>query len=233
MVKRIILQHMTGDMRELDKLSVANIKNYATMVGADYRLLRGNVFSEKYRPPIQKVYMIDKEFDEYDEVLMLDIDMFSPKGNTKNVFDEPGIGLYDTVQQQLHRRLSKTHPQLASMNHPYWGGAIYKFNRQDRIHLRKGLEGDSSWIDIFQKPGYYGDEGIMCVLANKTKFVSDTPYFQNNKWCYCSFLPDVKNAGFIHMRTKKPGNPNGTWNNGGKQEKIENYKTLVKQGVLE
>ena len=226
MVKNIILQHMTGDLRELDKLSIDNIQKYANKIGADYRLLRGNVFSEKYRPAIQKVYMIHQEFDEYDNVLMLDIDMFTRKGMHDNVFKESGIGLYSNVQKELHKRLAKSHKKLVSIDYPYWGGAIYKFAREHRIHLRKGLDGDQSWIDTFKRQGYYGDEGVMATLATKTQFKPTNPYFPDNKWCCCSFLPEVEKAGFIHIRTKiKPGGP--------KQEKIKNYQALVNNGIIE
>ena len=51
-MKNIILQHFTTNytekenngLRELDKLSVENIKEYAKMVGADYELVLGQVF---------------------------------------------------------------------------------------------------------------------------------------------------------------------------------------------
>ena len=221
----IILQHMTGDLRPLDELSIENIKRYAAMVGADYRLLRGNVFSERYRPPIQKVYMLDEEFDEYDDVLMLDIDMFAREGMTDNVFEANGIGLHTDVQKGLHKRLVKSHKSLVSLKYPYWGGAIYKLSREHRKHLREGLKGDTSWIDTFQKKGYFGDEGVMCVLATKTKLDVPNPYFKSNKWCTCSFLPEVTKAGFIHIRTKtKPGGP--------KKTKKENYEALVQRGIL-
>ena len=36
----IILQHFDGKLRELDVLSVDNIKKYAEMVGAEYHLVR-------------------------------------------------------------------------------------------------------------------------------------------------------------------------------------------------
>ena len=37
----IILQHFDGKLRELDKLSMANIQEYAELVGAEYRLIEG------------------------------------------------------------------------------------------------------------------------------------------------------------------------------------------------
>ena len=40
----IILQHFVGELRELDKLSNDNIRNYADMVGAEYQLITGKPF---------------------------------------------------------------------------------------------------------------------------------------------------------------------------------------------
>ena len=40
----IILQHFNGDLRPLDKLSIENIKAYANLVNADYRLITGTPF---------------------------------------------------------------------------------------------------------------------------------------------------------------------------------------------
>ena len=219
----IILQHFDGELRELDKLSMANIQQYAKQHGAEYRLITGKPFREHLTSPCQKVHMLDEEFDEYDKVLMLDIDMFSPKQNKDNIFDRRGIGLYADVQKMLHRKIAKVSPD-ASITVPYWGGAIYLMDRATRQHLRKGLGGDESWMNPFNAPYTFEDEGIMHVLAVKTKFQYDTPYM-NRKWCQCSFLPNPSQAGFIHIRTKVT--PQGP-----KREKMENYQALVDQGIL-
>lgn len=68
------------ELRELDKLSMENIQEYAKLVGADYRLITGRPFNPSLTSPCQKVYMLNEEFDSYDQVLMLDIDMFATKG---------------------------------------------------------------------------------------------------------------------------------------------------------
>jgi hypothetical protein len=111
-VVNIILQHFDGELRELDYLSIKNIKQYAQMVGAEYELVKGKPFNKNLTAPCQKVYMINQVFDAYDNVLMLDIDMFAPKGMTENIFDLPGVGLYHTVQQRLHRQLVVIYPML-------------------------------------------------------------------------------------------------------------------------
>lgn len=219
----IILQHFDGELRELDKLSMANIQQYADMLGVEYRLITGKPFREHLTPACQKVHMLHEEFDEYDKVLMLDIDMFAPKGMNVDIFTRKGIGLYTDVQKSLHKRLARQHSR-ADILAPYWGGAIYLMDRETRQHLRAGLGGDEAWIEPFNAPYNYEDEGIMHCLAAQTKFQYEVPYL-NRKWCQCSFLPNPSEAGFIHIRTKiTPQGP--------KREKIENYNQLVEDGVL-
>lgn len=225
-MKNIILQHFDGKLRELDKLSILNISAYADFVGAEYKLIVGKPFREYLTAPCQKVHMINEEFDSYDEVLMLDIDMFVPKNMKINVFKEQGVGMHNTVQEKLHIQLVKTYGTLGSMDAPYWGGAIYKMSRELRQKLRAALnDSNDKWMLKFNKLYHFEDEGIMHVLANKAGISAKDTYI-NPKWCQCSFLPHPEKAGFIHVRTKiTPTGP--------KREKMENYKVLVEAGIIE
>lgn len=220
----IILQHFDGHLRELDVLSVENIKSYAKLVGAEYQLVRGKPFREHLTAPCQKVHMISEEFDAYDNVLMLDIDMFAPIGMTENVFNVDGVGLYEEVQKRLHQSLAAKYSMHASMQAPYWGGAIYKLDKAARVRLRGGLGGNESWMNNYNRPYHFEDEGIMSSLAYKTGYNPEKPYM-DKKWCQCSFLPNPEKAGFIHIRTKVT--PQGP-----KREKIENYQALKDKGIL-
>ena len=203
-MRNLILQHFDGEMRPLDYESQWNIMDYADMIDADYKLVLGKPFRQNLTNACQKVHMIHEEFDDWDNVLMLDIDMFRPTNMNINVFEERGIGLYASVQQNLHRRLVQWHPMLASMNAPYWGGAIYKMDRCTRQTLRKQLGGNEGWMQNFIKTQH--------------------PYM-DQKWCQCSFLPNPENAGFIHVRTKiTPQGP--------KQDKILNWQNLVDRKIL-
>ncbi len=220
----IILQHFDGEMRELDKLSMANIQEYAKLVNADYKLITGKPFRKHLTSPCQKLHMLHEEFDNYDDVLMLDIDMFAPKNMTTNIFEEPGIGLYEDVQHRLHHRLASAYPMQASLLYPYWGGAIYKLSKDMRVKLRSELGGYEAWMNPYNKLYNYEDEGIMHTLAVKSGFTPKKPHL-HKKWCQCSFLPNPKDAGFIHIRTKiTPQGP--------KRKKIENYQALVDKGIL-
>ena len=224
-MKNIILQHFDGDLRPLDKLSKQNIEAYAKMVGADYELVTGKPFRRQLTSPCQKVYMLDEKYDKYDQVLMLDIDMFAPVGMEENVFDLQGVGLYAETQQMLHRKITNHSPAFASLKVPYWGGAIYKMDRKMRQKLRRNLGGDESWMRPYNKLYQFEDEGIMHTLALFAGYKHNPEMYLDRKWCQCSFLPDPEKAGFIHIRTKiTPQGP--------KREKIENWQELRDKGIL-
>lgn len=215
----IILQHWTGELDELGKKSAANISQYAERMGAEYKLLRGNVFHDRLTPPCQKLYMLDPVFDGYDIVVMLDMDMFAVKDLTENVFDQEGTGLFSEYTKGVFKRCRKTHPNLSSPDYAYWGGAIYRLTRERRQELRKHMvETEMSQFDHDLQ-----DEGIMHRLACKAKIKQDRI---PDRWCQCSYLPNPERAAMIHIRTKvKPEGP--------KRRKIENYLELQAKGILE
>jgi hypothetical protein len=222
-MKKLILQHWTGELGELEKLSMENIKAYADFCGADYRFLMGNVFNPWLRPECQKIYMLDKTFDDYDVVVMMDMDMFTRKGNTKNIFtDEIGIGRHYKVQPILRAGLAKRLPHLCDERYPYWGGSIYRLERDIRKRLRRHI------VD-FNMPKFNDncvDEGIMHHLATMEKLEENFfTYMDRQQWNYSSFDEGVEDAYIIHIRTKiKPGGP--------KQPKIDNYRALVERGLI-
>jgi len=221
----IILQHFDGELRELDKLSKNNIMEYADQCGAEYELVKGKPFRNHLTSPCQKVFMLDEKYDEYDDVLMLDIDMFVPKNMKVNIFDQVGVGLYNPIQQRLHSKLVNKNPFQGSMDTPYWGGAIYKMNRKLRQKLRAGLGGNEGWMNAYNQPYQWEDEGIFHTLAFKTGLRINQDQILHPKWCYDNYLDYPQYAGMIHIRTKiTPQGP--------KQEKIKNYQALVDKGIL-
>ena len=218
-MRNIILQHFTGKLRTLDKLSVENISAYAERIGVEYQFVEGQVFREHLTPPCQKVHILDEKWDEYDDVLMLDIDMFVTRNLRLNVFKEEGVGLFADVQKGLKNRLVK-HGRIESKS-AYFGGAIYKLTKQQRQSLRDGIPEDDSWMDPYNKSYQFEDEGIISELFHRT----DTQWSNlDQKWCQDSYIPEHK-AGMIHVRTKiKPEGP--------KREKIDNFYDLQMRGVI-
>ena len=224
-MKNILLQHYTGEMGELENLSVANMTAYAFQCNADYRLLRGNVFRSWLTPPCQKIYMLDEIFDEYDMVIMVDIDMFIRKGLIENIFtDVEGVGLFTDFTSKVFKKLRKKIPKLTNPDYPYWGGAIYRLDRNLRQRLRQHIHED----EIMQFDNHFQDEGIMHRLATLAKVEKSRI---DEKWCYGSYLPNPENAAMIHVRTKIT--PDTIFRRGKKREKIKNYESLKDQGIIE
>ena len=226
-MKNIILQHFDGKLRELDELSMENIRTYAHGIGAEYKLVEGKPFREHLTGPSQKACIINEEWDDYDNVLMLDIDVFIRKNLRENIFNVKGHGIHGTWQKQLKNKLIAL--GRISAKDPYWGGSIYKFNKEERKLLRSALPKDDSWMDEYNKAYNFEDEGILAELASKVKFPTS---YLDYSWNQCSYLPDPGSAKMIHVRTKRPGHLNGTWENGGKRPKIENYYDLKLMGII-
>jgi len=220
MKKNIILQHFDGELRELDKFSIKNIKAYANLIGADYELITGKPFRKHLTSPCQKVYCIDKHWDNYETVLMLDIDVFVRKNLQTNIFEIPGNGIHGSTQSKLKEKLIKL--GKIKSNNPYWAGSIYKFDLNERQVLRSVMPSNDDWMNVFNQPYYFEDEGIFAQLASNAKMKES---YLDFSWNQCSFLPNPEKANMIHIRTKiTPQGP--------KRLKIENYTDLVEKGII-
>ena len=157
-MKNIILQHWSGNMIELTQHSSANISKYAEKIGADYKLLLGDVFRPNLSPPCQKLHMIDEGFDKYNMVVMVDADMFTRKGMEENVFEDvEGIGRHTAIQDRLIKTVKHRYPDLGNLEYPYWGGSIYRLDKETRQRLRMHIDEDE--MELFSN--FCMDEGIM------------------------------------------------------------------------
>jgi len=226
MSKNIILQHFTGKLRTLDKLSVENIKAYAERIGVDYSFVEGQVFREHLTPPCQKAFILDEKWDEYDNVLMLDIDMFVTKGLHENVFNSDGVGHYGEVQKRLQGELHKRHRRI-NADSGYWSGAFYKLTREQRIALREAIPLDNEWMDLYNKPYHYEDEGIIAELFHRTgtEWTNADPRWQQDSYLHQMVSSPQVKPGMIHVRTKiTPQGP--------KQDKLDNYYALQMKGII-
>ena len=220
-MKNIILQHWNGNLRELEKLSVESMQKYAKYVGAEYRLLTGKPFDPRWSDQLQKLAMFDKEFDDYDYTLMVDTDMICVKNITKNVFEEPGIGMHTDFQTEIFHKFIRKLPHLSDRRYAYWGGAIYKMSQKIREKLRVHIRDE----DLKQSPGQFHDEFYTHRLAMLAKLPQeDEPL--DRKWCYCSYRPEPEKAYMVHIRPRvKMYEPE-------RAKKIENYYMLKARGVF-
>jgi len=215
----IILQHFTGTLRPLDELSIENIKAYAKRINVDYQFVEGQVFRRHLTPPCQKAFILNEKWDDYENVLMLDIDMFVTKDLQENVFDFEGVGFFGETQKRLKNQLIANGRIMSSDG--YWSGAFYKLNKSQRIRLRNAIPSNDSWMNLYNRPYHFEDEGIISELFSITR----TPWKNMEpRWQQDSYLPP-SSPGMVHVRTKiTPKGP--------KREKIENYRALVEEGIL-
>ena len=220
-MKNIILQHWNGPLRELEKISVESIKEYAKYVGADYKLLTGHPFDKRYSDQLQKLAMFNKEFDGYDYTLMVDTDMVCVKNLKENVFEHPGIGMHTGFQTSIFKKYIQALPHLSDRRYAYWGGAIYKMSLEIREKLRKNI----SHEDLKHSPGRFHDEFYTHRLAMLAELpLEDEPL--PDRWCYCSYKTEPEKAAIIHIRPRvKLGLKE-------KRPKIENYYMLKSRGVF-
>jgi hypothetical protein len=220
-VKNIVLQHYTGTPGELEKLSIDNISKYAERIGADYQFIQGDVFRKGLSAPCQKLHMLDEKWDEYDGVVMMDIDMFAVNDLQENVFtDISGIGLFTEYTVGVFQSCRNRHPFLCDPQYAYWGGCLWRLPNKE---FRQKFRAEIREHELIQFSGNYEDEGIMHRLAVLTKTKPDPI---PRRWSQCSYLPEPEKAAIIHIRTKiTPQGP--------KRTKIENYRYLNEKGIIQ
>lgn len=221
-MKRLVLQHYTGTLGELERHSIKNIRSFAVSERAEYRFLQGNVFSENLSAPMQKLVLLDKQFDEYDTVVMLDTDMFVRKGLSESLFDQPGIGVSARFQRRLKWAFIRKMTGLVHWRYPYWNGSLWKLDREHRQLFRSKLH----LVDMMKYTnGRLEDEGVMHQLARHSSFTGGV-LPGGSRWAMSSWENDIENAAMIHIR------PQIVFK-GPKRPKIDSLHALVGRGLIE
>lgn len=216
-MRKLLLQHWTGEIPEIVALSVTAVNRYAKQVGADYEFLRGSVWDERLTAPCQKLHMLSECFDAYDVVCMVDADMFPRTGLTEDVFALEGYGWnHATAHKRVMRHLKKWTIPTA----PFWGGAIYRLPRDMRQILRARYA--HKWARVFNSRGCGEDEGIMHWLANLAGIPAAGAYF-GFEWCWPSYDPRPELGKFIHVRHHNNGKPS---------TKMQEYGRLHAEGII-
>ena len=91
-MKNIIYQYWKGDLKPGVVYSTELIKEYAERIGADYRFDHNKTIAGKvcsipiYYEPANP--LVDPYFDEYDNVALIDIDVFPVENLNENLFDQ-------------------------------------------------------------------------------------------------------------------------------------------------
>lgn len=217
---KLLLQHWdTIRLPEIVKLSIETMGEYADRIGAESRLLDGDCFDDRLTAPCQKLAMLKERYDDYDEVVMVDADMFPVRGLTEDVFDLTGYGIY---HPEAHRRVLRHLPGLSSPVAACWGGAIYRLPRSVRIALRREYDFDEA--RRFNNRGNGEDEGILHRLAMRAGIDHHPFSYFGQEWAWASYASDFTKARFIHCRHHD--------GKGHKRDKMDVYRDLRTRGVL-
>lgn len=223
-MKRIILQHWDGEPSEVERASWTNIAAYASRIGADYAVLTGKPMGERAFPHMHKLYLFDAVYDDFETVVMMDSDMFA-RTNAPSIFDAPGIGVCGPLQKTIRKQVRKRRAELFDdkAEADYYGGAVYKFDRAERVRFRTHLT--ASVIRAFDSYEVGCDEGVVHYLATLTR-TSGRGLPNGETWACSSFDPDVASAKLIHIRRRIAAGKEE------RQPKVQALQGLVKAGVL-
>lgn len=212
-MKNLLIQNWhCPDLPEIALASIRNIRTYATRIGAAHRVLSGTQFHPEVSTMCQQLLLLNEEFDEWDNVAHIDCDMFAVKGLTEDLFAVPGHGFH---QEQAHARVCRALPKLTSTSGGFYGGCLYKFNREERRRLRAVV--NIKDLLQFDCKHHGHDEGMLhrlCLLANLP-----ASYFPD-LWCYGNYWPQPERAKIVHVRCRPS------------PDKMTNLRALQAKGIL-
>lgn len=212
-MKNIIYQYWKGPMKPGVLASTKAMKAYADRIGAEYRFDHNIEIASKtvdvpiYYEPANP--LVDKSFDDYDNVMLVDIDVFPVEGLRENIFDEltdEDAGICDEPMQPHFRQIYN----VAGINNE-------ADNRWCRL-LKQTWNIDYSY-DEKKRPKVYNTGVVIISKKGLAKIKKEWPKFQE-------YVNVVRNAGFprfyvffqdyfsafIHMQGFKFKSLNNGWN---------------------
>ena len=199
-MKNIIYQYWKGPLKSGVVASHKEIKKYAERIGAEYRFDRDIEIASKtvdvpiYYEPANP--LVDDSFDEYDNVMLIDIDVFPVEGLTENIFnvlDEEDAGICTEPKQPKYREIFDV-AGITNANDMKWAKILKDKWNIDYSFDKKG------------RPMVYNTGVVVISKAGLQKMKKEWPSFQeyvdvmrkNNLPRFYSFFQDYFSA-FIHM----------------------------------
>jgi len=192
-MKNIILQHWNGRLQPWAKTCKYSIEEYARRVGADYELLQGfpmgDWFPNTNSKPwlvIQKMFVLNEKYDEYDTVLILDMDMLFTE-NFDNIFNYEGVGRLHKVgmKEVSGSKNGRKWPKLYTQGEPMFFGNCLKFTRDERIALRSAFDSTVIHNSMSSDGLPPNDEIIMhyCIVKSKALENKNKLQIPHDRFC--------------------------------------------------
>tara|TARA_R110000796_G_scaffold228120_1_gene345101 strand:+ start:61 stop:939 length:879 start_codon:yes stop_codon:yes gene_type:complete len=171
-MKNIIYQYWKGDMKPGVEYSCKLMKEYADRIGAEYKFdfnktIAGNVVNVPiYYEPANP--LVDDSFDEYDNVMLCDVDVFPTEGLSDNIFDlldGEDAGICTEPKQPYFRTIYNS------------GGINSKIDKQwaDRCKQHWGV---AYPVDEKKRPEVFNTGVVVISKAGLAKMKSEWPTFQ-------------------------------------------------------
>ena len=171
MKNNIILQHWNGPLPEWAKVAKKTVEKYCDYIGCQYQLVTGHPLGEKLGPNPQKLVYITEEYDQYEKVLMLDMDMIATN-NYRNAFERPEIGVLHDRAMKGKSRTPPSAPDLFTLGMPIFFGNYIMTTKDQRIAMREHADWD--WLATKLVDSYCGDEMLLAWLLKEADLLKDT-----------------------------------------------------------
>lgn len=164
--RNLIIQHWEGPMDDALKECQQSVIDYAKRIGVEYIHVPGKPFSEELGYTAQKMHVLDEKWDEYDRVLMLDMDIWI-KPDAFNCFEHPGNMIWDVGRPVTWSKWGREGDHC-KRDAPYPMGPYYMLSREERQMLRQHI---NMPLFIERCNVHPGDEVIMHHLMWKAEWI--------------------------------------------------------------
>ena len=233
-MRNLIYQYWHGQMPYYAKASSVLISEYAETVGAEYRCDVNQPFfkgaNANYMNCLRPIF--DPAFEDYDNVLFLDMDIFPVQGVQENIFEQgfEGVAMAREPLQPMLRENSPS--RINSVNDKKWATAAKsKFNVDVPLddkgrplvynsgavyYTREAREQARTWPSYEQYVAampamdrfYQLDQNYLGVMVHKTKFTEmDVKWNAQVHYTGDKTPRDVidnrnKDTVFVHVQTR-------------------------------
>lgn len=184
----IILQHWNGPLPVWAQLAKATMEKYAKKVGCEYELITGHPLGEKLGPNPQKVVYVTEKYDQYDKVLMLDMDMIAT--NVYNdVFQRPEMGVLHERAMQGNSKTPASAPNLFTLGMTIFFGNYIMTTKDQRVAMREYADWD--WLATQVVDTYCGDEMVLAWLIQQSGILNGVTIEQMCMRCSGTSYEDI------------------------------------------
>lgn len=188
-MKNIIYQYWKGPLKPGIITSTKLMEQYANKIGADYRFDHNIEIASKtvdipiYYEPANPI--IDRSFDAYDNVALVDIDVFPIEGLLENIFDH--IGTADAA--------ICTEPEQPYFRSIYNVAGINTDNDRRWVAILKQNWNINYSYDDKQRPLVYNTGVVILSKSGLTKIRETWPSFQD----YVNVIRKSKLPNFYNL----------------------------------